>query len=93
MLKAVRAGDKITKYLASLLSARSPKNGFRSDGSFLAISKKALIARLIPSFSIRSGKIGAKKDENVSCAKCANEIVATWFFCFCFDINILSPFI
>jgi hypothetical protein len=63
ILKAVRAGEIMTKYLASVLCAKSPKNGFISDGIFLAISKNATKYRGIESFSISSGKIGAKKDE------------------------------
>jgi len=63
MQKAVRAGEIITKYLASFLCANIPKNGFSKDGIFLDISKKALIESDKPIFSINSGKIGAKNEE------------------------------
>ncbi len=63
---AVIAGARITKYFTSLLSAISPKKGLKRDGIFLAISKNDAIDKEIPSLSIKSGKIGAKKDENIS---------------------------
>jgi hypothetical protein len=63
---AVIAGVNITKYFTSLLSAMSPKKGLKRDGIFLAISKKEAYDKEIPSLSISKGKMGAKKEENIS---------------------------
>jgi hypothetical protein len=69
MAIAVMPGVKITKYFASFLWAISPKIGLKSDGIFLAISKKAACVNEIPNFSIKSGKMGGRRAEKISCAK------------------------
>ena len=78
ILIAVIAGVRITKYFTSLFSATSPKSGLKSAGIRLTISRSATIERESPSFSIISGKSGAKNAEKTSCAKCAKEIIKTF---------------
>ena len=74
---AVIAGVKMMKYLAPVFSATKPKNGLSKAGILLMMSKNALTDKDIPSFSIKSGNSGAKKDEYISCIMCAEEIVNT----------------
>lgn len=64
---AVMQGVIMTKYLTPVFSAISPRSGLKRAGILPAISKNALIESDILSFSISSGKMGAKKEVYVSC--------------------------
>ena len=75
ILIAVIAGVNIKKYFTSCFSATNPNSGLKSAGVLLIISKKATSDKLIFSLLIINGSNGAKNEEKISWAKCADDIV------------------
>ncbi len=67
---AVRAGERITKYLAPALSAKYPINGLRIEGILAIVVIKPTEVSESERFSIRVGRIGGKKEVNKSWKRC-----------------------